>query len=175
MPSDWPRSGCSQGWLKTPVGPACSCRGHSWPLPIAACRLQLQILLPPSPKSIASIFIAEFCMVVGAAAHILTVLVVRNLHQLPLPHCLLRNLRVPTPSGSSLPLSLLGLQQIIWGMRLRKHSQLVSISASSSGLKRIQNPQNLFCSFWADKSILTLWSLVRLQSSSLSPRLKPCL
>ena len=35
-------------------------------------------------------FIAEICMIVGAAAHILTVLVIRNLHQLPLPQCLLR-------------------------------------------------------------------------------------
>ena len=62
----------------------------------------------------------------------------------------------------------------VWGMSIGKHSQHVSISASSTDeklVKRVQTPNNFICGFRGDKR--PLYKLVSqaylLQSSSLSP------
>ena len=51
----------------------------------------------------------------------------------------------------------------VWQMRIATFSQLSSISAFSTNLKRIQTPHNLFWGIRADKTFTTRWSGGRVQ------------
>ena len=63
----------------------------------------------------------------------------------------------------------------VWWMRVGNYSQLPSISAFSTDLKRIETPHRLFRDLGAGKTFTTRWSGgTQWQISSLSPRLSPC-